>query len=138
VRAIVDQELGFAPDPEDSNAASTFFYTRKKRIIGLCTALPVRRGYILSSSNSDRSTRAHKAVIGIHQLWVHSNFRREGVATVLLDTIREKLIFGLVVPANQVAFSSPTQAGAFFARRYVSKSSGSSDVLVYDVNKVAL
>jgi GNAT superfamily N-acetyltransferase len=137
VRAIVDQELGFVPDPEESNSSSTFLYTRKKRVIGLCTVLPIRRGYALSACNSERSTQARKAAIGVHQLWIHSKFRREGVATALLDAAREKMYFGLVVPAAQVAFSSPTLAGALFARRYVSMSSGSSDVLVYDVNRVA-
>ena len=71
---------------------------------------------------------------GIHQLWVHAKFRGEGIATRLVDAVREKLVFGLTVPKKLLAFSSPTEAGARFARSYVCGDSknATAEILVYD------
>jgi ESCO1/2 acetyl-transferase len=46
--------------------------------------------------------------------------------TRLLDTVRRKMVFGMVVERCAVAFSQPTQDGLQLARAYVSSSSSSS------------
>jgi uncharacterized membrane protein YgcG len=51
---------------------------------------------------------------------------REGVMTRLLDTVRRKMIFGMIVERCAVAFSQPTQDGLQLARAYVNSSSSSS------------
>lgn len=68
-------------------------------------------------------------------MWVHHKFRQSGIASQLIDAVRERSVFGIVVPPNRVAFSSPTEAGVSFAKKYVkSRSSASTSgiVLVYD------
>jgi ESCO1/2 acetyl-transferase len=47
--------------------------------------------------------------------------------TRLLDTVRRKMIFGMVVERCAVAFSQPTQDGLQLARAYVNSSSNSSN-----------
>jgi GNAT superfamily N-acetyltransferase len=91
----------------------------------------IDRAYALCRNTRRRlehSSEASKAMIGIYQLWVHANFRQQGIATRLVTAAREKMVFGLVVPTHQVALSSPTEAGVAFARRYMK----GEDVFVYD------
>jgi GNAT superfamily N-acetyltransferase len=120
----------------DSDIAvrSAYLFIRKRRVVGLVTAEVITSGYALQK-NFERSTHPCKAIIGIHHMWVHSKFRKQGIATRLIDAVREKMVFGLVVSPEKVAFSSPTEAGVKFARRYVDHAShgeSSKDVLVYD------
>ena len=138
VRTIVDKELGFVPDAQRDKVAQrwTYLYIINKRVVGMASAESIREAYFLHDNNFDRDHEKQKALIGIHQIWVHSRFRRRGVASRLIDTVREKMLYGMVVPRNQVAFSSPTEAGASFARRYSTFLSDATlnggQVLVYD------
>lgn len=133
VRLIVDKELGFVPSEDDDrhHSLNTFLYIVDKRVVGMASAEPITEAYILSDNNRERTTR-HKAMVGIHQLWVHGKFRKRGIATRLVDTVRERMVFGVIVPSEQVAFSSPTVAGACFARQYLLEMSSKNSVLVYD------
>jgi N-acetyltransferase len=56
--------------------------------------------------------------MGVHQLWTHKSHRQKHIARTLVDAARGKLIFGMTVPHNLVAFSSPTVDGALFAKKY--------------------
>ncbi|CAM9709154.1 unnamed protein product [Scytosiphon promiscuus] len=68
------------------------------------------------------------AVVGVLQVWVHEQSRRQGVATRLVDTVREKLVYGLPLRREQMAFSQPTREGQAFAIRYTG---GDGKLLVY-------
>jgi N-acetyltransferase len=134
VRTIVDDELGYVASDSDTALRSAYLYIRKRRVVGLVTAEVIERGYALQN-NFERSKHPQKAMIGIHHMWVHSRFRKQGIATRLVDAVRKKMVFGLVVPPERLAFSSPTEAGVKFARRYVnhaSRGESSKDVLVYE------
>ena len=134
VRTIVDDELGYVASDSETALRSAYLYIRKRRVVGLVTAEVIEKGYALQN-NFERSKHPRKAMVGIHHMWVHSKFRKQGIATRLIDAVREKMVFGLVVSPEKVAFSSPTEAGVKFARRYVnhaSRSESSKDVLVYD------
>lgn len=140
MRIIVDKELGFVPDAENDKIAQrwTYLYILNKRVVGMVSAESIREAYFLHDNNFDRDQQKRKALIGIHQIWVHSRFRRRAIASRLIDTVREKMLYGMVVPRNQVAFSSPTEAGASFARRYSELQShitpSGGQALVYDCN----
>ena len=51
-------------------------------------------------------------------MWVHSTFRRQRVATNILDAVRSTFFFGLVLGHDRVAFSHPTRDGLAFCRQY--------------------
>jgi N-acetyltransferase len=143
VKAIVDKELGFADastTSEEDRDRTAYLYIGNKRVVGMVSAERIDKAYLLlrnrsddqSSSNLDsfeRSKEPAKAMLGIHQLWVHRNRRKQGVASKLVSASRERMIFGLTVPIDQLAFSSPTEAGIQFARHYVAPD---HRVLVYD------
>lgn len=177
VKAIVDQELGFAnsststyrssptaigddfdfaqgvEDDDEEEEASLFgktayLYVSNKTVVGFCTveviqsahrlleASPAADGQSSGDSNSSandmsnlhRSTKPTKAMMGVHQLWCHSSHRKGKVATRMVDTARSQLVYGMSVPHDMVAFSSPTVAGLTFAKRYVE----TDTPLVYD------
>ena len=108
-----------------------YMYIANGRVLGLVLVEP------LSSSSSSttisrssqpskdgKNTNDHRraACLGIAVLWVHSKARCQGVATQLVDIARHRSIFGYVPTKQQIAFSSPTQAGFNFATKYCNTS----------------
>merc|ERR1711994_694369 len=43
----------------------------------------------------------HKCVVGIEKIWVHRKYRRCGIATRLLDTVRTTFTYGYIIPKSQ-------------------------------------
>jgi len=148
VKAIVDKELGFANRLNGDSSSSShldnmtcYMYISKKRVVGLLLVKRIQRGYeFLPSKQSDksnndnsssisRSLKPSKALLGIHQIWVHKSHRHRGIASHLVTAARDHLIFGMVVPVELIAFSSPTEEGLKFAQSYV----GSERPLIYDI-----
>ena len=122
--------------PSETTSPQTrtaYLYIADKRVIGMATAELIPHAFV-SYTSLERSSERQKAMAGIHQLWVHAKFRGQGIATRLVDAVREKLVFGLTVPKNLLAFSSPTEAGARFARSYVcgDSTNATTEILVYD------
>ena len=147
VKKIVDIELGFASgsssnkhEADDANNMTSYLYISKKRVVGLLVVKRIQRAYELkeggcgganhSSSSISRSLQPSKALLGIHQLWVHNSHRHGGIASKLVTAARDHLIFGMVVSSELIAFSSPTDDGLNFAKRYT----GSERPLIYDVH----
>lgn len=127
VKSIVDQELGSSTYSNWKNDQTVYLYICQKRIVGYCSVEHIKQAYqLLESTNKGneeknqlyRSNTPLKAMMGIHQIWCHSKHRKSKIATQLVDTARSKLIFGMTIPVDEIAFSSPTLAGIKFARSY--------------------
>jgi len=104
----------------------------------MVTAEIVSKAFVLDGSG--RSSDSRRAMMGIHQIWVHKKARRQGIASRLVSTARTHFVFGTTVPVEMVAFSSPTQAGINFAQGYVDGVSvgangDAGEVLVYDIRQ---
>ncbi|TGO23032.1 hypothetical protein BPAE_0146g00100 [Botrytis paeoniae] len=92
----------------------------------IITAAETAENASLSASLSDASPTLTTAVNSVPQeaymcidrLWVHSDFRRKGIATSLANQAREKFIPGLIVEKNEMAISHPTSVGGHFAEKY--------------------
>jgi len=141
VRKIVNAELGFVASSEHRNELSPsdktcYLYVMNKRVLGMTTCHLISEGHVLDASLQTRSNESRKTLVGIHQLWVHSKHRQRGIAGMLIDTVRKHAVFGMFIPPTKLSFSSPTEAGARFARRYLAKqldcSAEDVEVLVYD------
>lgn len=148
VKRIVDGELGFASSISNNSKHSTgiidglqeltsYLYISKKRIVGLLLAKRINKAYELLHEKIDggirsisRETTPHPSILGIHQIWVHSNHRQKGIATKLLESARGNFMFGMVIPVEKVAFSSPTEDGIQLAKRYFGEN---EKVWVYDI-----
>lgn len=67
------------------------------------------------------------AVAGVSRIWVHPTARRRGIATKLLEAMREEFIYAYEVLKEELAFSQPTPDGMQFFRKYT----GTNEFLVY-------
>jgi len=142
VKNIVDQELGFTADHNDeAKRRTSFLAIVDKRVVGMVIVESIEKAYILLSSSSsekngshaalstglERSNTARPADLGIHQMWVHHKYRTKGIASTLVDAARSKMVFGYTVPVDRLAFSSPTESGVRFARRYNARHGKAAD-----------
>ena len=157
VKDIVDKSMGFAQssrkkEDDEANAGMTcYLYIAKRRVVGLLVVKRIHRAYRLHEPGSgankveedkktmgakrgddgiSRSLKSTKAILGVHQIWSHGSHRGRGIASSLITAARDNLVFGMMVPAELVAFSSPTDEGLRFAKRYV----GTDRPLIYDVH----
>ena len=153
VKKIVDIELGFASSSTSSNridedendnddaSMTSYMYISKKRVVGLLMVKRIQRAYELLPPNKEeeeskgnssisRSLKPSKALLGVHQIWVHKSHRQRGIASKLVTAARDHLIFGMMVPLELVAFSSPTDEGLVFAKGYTA----SDTPLIYDIH----
>ena len=153
VKKIVDIELGFASssssssnridedENDDDTTMTSYMYISKKRVVGLLMVKRIQRAYELLPPNKEeeksrgnssisRSLKPSKALLGVHQIWVHKAHRQRGIASKLVTAARDHLIFGMMIPLELIAFSSPTDEGLVFAKRYTA----SDTPLIYDIH----
>ncbi|XP_071145249.1 N-acetyltransferase ESCO2-like [Mytilus edulis] len=143
INNIMGKEMGF---PEASLASKSkykafLFISEDKKVDGCCIAEPVTQGYRVipesQPSQSDNPQPGHRpwycnsdpepAAVGISRIWVFGQQRRTGVASKLLDAVRQWFQYGSYIEKSQVAFSDPTGDGKMFASKYT----GMADFLVY-------
>lgn len=55
---------------------------------------------------------------GVSRIWVSQVCRKEGIGTALLNCLRGNFMFGSILTKDDIAFSSPTDAGKAFATKY--------------------
>ncbi|XP_069461735.1 N-acetyltransferase ESCO2 isoform X2 [Ambystoma mexicanum] len=64
------------------------------------------------------STKPEPAICGISRIWVFSLLRRKGIASRMMDTIRNTFMYGAFLSGDEIAFSDPTPDGKLFATTY--------------------
>ena len=55
---------------------------------------------------------------GISHIWVAASYRKQGVATSLMDAVKNTFIYGCIMRNEDIALTSPTEAGSAFAEKY--------------------
>lgn len=147
------ENVGIKKTSRNKSATTTrqftyFLYVAHHHVVGLLAteriteALATTTVVDESSSSSETSAlcctgKVCRASLGVHLLWVHQKHRGIGIATKLLDLARERSVYGYtMIPLDQIAFSSPTEAGLGFARAYT-RDSG-SPVLIYQYKNCAI
>ena len=78
---------------------------------GTTSLLPKGVAYSLDSKE--------EAALGIKQIWVSKNSRRQGIAKRMVEAARARFYYGFVVPREKVAFSQLSNAGYSFAQSYM-------------------
>ena len=137
VREVVDNELGFSENRIGTREHSkVFLYVLERQVVGCLIAEKIDKAYriIPQESQSKDSGRlvccsqiATKVWVGISRLWVLRAKRGKGIATTLVDTMRQNMIDSHILAKHQFAFSDPTEAGLSFAEKYMER----PDFLVY-------
>uniref|UniRef100_A0A4W5P4G3 Titin-like n=1 Tax=Hucho hucho TaxID=62062 RepID=A0A4W5P4G3_9TELE len=74
------------------------------------------------------STNPEPALCGISRIWVFSMMRRTGIASRMIECLRNNFIYGSYLSKEEIAFSDPTPDGKLFATHYC----GTSQFLVYN------
>lgn len=137
VRQVADSELGFQQVTLTRPAlAKTYLFINSDRmVVGCLVAEPIRQAFrVLAVPDKEKdmtkddfmerhrawccSTVPEKAICGISRIWVFSLARRKGIATRLLDTVRNTFMYGSHLTKEEIAFSDPTPDGKLFATKY--------------------
>lgn len=130
IKALMDAALGIT-DEEQFLAHTHFVYVSSNQIVGYVGSEKISSAYALEIKSNcvprlnnapdsmEMGTEAIPVHAGISQLWVHSSYRRKGIARELVDAVRMHLIYGIRIGLDQIAFTQPTADGFSFAREYV-------------------
>ncbi|KAL2082471.1 hypothetical protein ACEWY4_022289 [Coilia grayii] len=142
VRKVADSELGFQQITlsRPSTAKTFLFVSSDKMVVGCVVAEHIRQAFRVleqqpalpqqhqqGASQEDIlerhrtwccSTVPERAICGISRVWVFSLMRRKGIATRMLDTVRNSFMFGSHLTKEEIAFSDPTPDGKLFATNY--------------------
>jgi N-acetyltransferase len=112
-----------------------YLYIHDNRCVGLCLAERITSAYEvlegdpttkaansqLTSSTSSSiavATKQEPSSLGISRIWTSNLWRRQGVASALLECARQNTIYGVSLPKASVAFSQPTASGGCLARTW--------------------
>uniref|UniRef100_A0A674EDM2 Establishment of sister chromatid cohesion N-acetyltransferase 2 n=1 Tax=Salmo trutta TaxID=8032 RepID=A0A674EDM2_SALTR len=137
VRQLADNELGFQQvSLSCPSQAKTYLFVNSDRVVvGCLIAEHIRQGFrVLEQPEQTKdmtkedfmehhrvwccSTTPEKAICGVSRIWVFSLARRKGIATRMLDTVRNSFMYGGHLTKDEIAFSDPTPDGKLFATKY--------------------
>ncbi|CAG5055330.1 unnamed protein product [Parnassius apollo] len=126
---VVHAPLGYeAALPRALHLYTAYLYIEKKQIVGCLVVEPKLRAYKLIPGEPDCcSVEDYPVKCGVSRIWTHSNYRRRGIASHLLDCARATFLHGEALRTSDVAFSAPTAAGKAFATKYT----GTNNFFVY-------
>ncbi|XP_067677515.1 N-acetyltransferase ESCO2-like [Haliotis asinina] len=143
INRVMSMDLGF---PEHTvwykPHLKVFLYVSdEKEVQGCVVAESITEGYRVIPESQGGSqvisqrtgrpwcceTEPEPALVGISRLWVCNLYRRKGIASRLVNTVRQVFEHGVLIDKDEVAFSDPTADGKQFATKY----SGTPAFLVY-------
>uniref|UniRef100_A0A673FKX2 N-acetyltransferase ESCO1-like n=1 Tax=Sinocyclocheilus rhinocerous TaxID=307959 RepID=A0A673FKX2_9TELE len=147
IREMVDNDLGFQQvETKVPSQTKTFlFISNDKKVAGCLIAEHIQEGYrVIEESGLEGSegemvmyerqrawccsTVPEPALCGISRIWVFSMMRRRGIASRMIECLRNNFIYGSHLSKDEIAFSDPTPDGKLFATHYC----GTSQFLVYN------
>eukprot|EP00092_Neocalanus_flemingeri_P089456 GFUD01113206.1.p1 GENE.GFUD01113206.1~~GFUD01113206.1.p1 ORF type:complete len:736 (+),score=212.28 GFUD01113206.1:43-2208(+) len=135
--SVVDRDLGFSEVgirwPEKTKV---FLFVADKKIVGFLLAESIEEGYkILPNKDSEVTGKVyccseapHPVKCGISRVWVLADYRRNKVASSLVDCMRSSFFQNHYLKDTEFAFSDPTLNGIEFAASYMR----SQEFLVYN------
>ncbi|KAG9348119.1 hypothetical protein JZ751_004149 [Albula glossodonta] len=147
IREMVDSDLGFHQvDTKCPSQTKTFlFISNDKKVAGCLIAEHIQEGFRVIAEPAPEGSEGEKvmferqrawccsttpepALCGISRIWVFSMMRRKGIASRMIECLRNNFIYGSHLSKDEIAFSDPTPDGKLFATHYC----GTSQFLVYN------
>ncbi|XP_023335372.1 N-acetyltransferase ESCO2 [Eurytemora carolleeae] len=132
---VVDRDLGFSEVgiryPEKTKV---FLFISEKKIAGFLLAESVENGFRVITPKQESgkvymcSETPNPVKCGISRIWVLAEFRRKGIASKLVESMRASFLLGHHLTQDEFAFSDPTINGMDFAISYMRR----VDFLVYN------
>ncbi|XP_073687048.1 uncharacterized protein esco1 [Garra rufa] len=147
IREMVDNDLGFqqVESKVPSQTKTFLFISNDKKVAGCLIAEHIQEGYRVIEESAPEGSEGEKvmyerqrawccstvpepALCGISRIWVFSMMRRRGIASRMIECLRNNFIYGSHLSKDEIAFSDPTPDGKLFATHYC----GTSKFLVYN------
>ncbi|KAF3836341.1 hypothetical protein F7725_028899 [Dissostichus mawsoni] len=147
IREMVDNDLGFQQvETKCPSVTKTFlFISHDRKVCGCLIAEHIQEGYRVIEEPGPEGTEGEKvmferqrawccsttpepAICGISRIWVVNMMRRKGIASRMLECLRNNFDYGSYLSKDEIAFSDPTPDGKLFATHYFS----TSQFLVYN------
>ncbi|XP_067291347.1 N-acetyltransferase ESCO2 isoform X2 [Pseudorasbora parva] len=147
IREMVDNDLGFqqVESKVPSQTKTFLFISNDKKVAGCLIAEHIQEGYRVIEESIPEGSEGEKvmyerqrawccsivpepALCGISRIWVFSMMRRRGIASRMIECLRNNFIYGSHLSKDEIAFSDPTPDGKLFATHYC----GTSQFLVYN------
>jgi len=135
---VVDSDLGFSEvGIRHPDQTKVFLYISDKTIVGLLLAESIPHGFRIITQKSEQrdneklylcSQVATPVKCGISRVWVLADYRRQRIATRLVERMRASFLLGHYLGEQEFAFSDPTLNGMHFASNYMQR----EDFLVYN------
>lgn len=121
--------------PKKCDRFKVYLHIRGQKCVAACLAERIQEAFTVlaqdeasekpaqtvaesQSSSISVSTTVDAVLLGISRIWVSNQFRKQGLARKLLDSIRSDFMYGLTVEKHLTAFSQPTESGGKLARKY--------------------
>ncbi|CAG9773185.1 unnamed protein product [Ceutorhynchus assimilis] len=117
---VINGELGCSDvEVEDIDRNTQVYLFVKNRTISGCVVatVPQERGNRMLNTY-ECTEQSYPIKCGISRIWVGANFRKQGIATALVDAVKRNFISGQILSNDDVALTTPTEAGAAFAEKY--------------------
>lgn len=122
VLVYVDRDLGLGDTKlSDYEQKKVYLYIRDKVIIGVLVAEHITTAYRMIPELLELdccTAESSPAKCGINVVWTDLSYRKQGIATKLVDILRANFYFGYVMSIDDIAFSIPTPSGKIFAEKY--------------------
>lgn len=132
--SVVDRDLGFSEvGIRQPDKTKVFLYISDKKIVGFLLAEAIDKGFRVITQTGETgkvymsSDKPICVKCGVSRIWVLSDYRRRGIASKLVESMRNVFILGTYLNQDQLAFSDPTPNGMDFAKNYMKR----PDFLVY-------
>ncbi|RZC32505.1 N-acetyltransferase ESCO2, partial [Asbolus verrucosus] len=122
VMEVVNRDLGFYDIEFNTANSQIFFYVKNKVIVGALAAEAKASAHRLLTTHQDQvdlcSEEAYPVKCGVSRIWVSQSYRKKGIATSLMNSLKRNFMFGCILKNDEIAFSSPTEMGKIFGRSY--------------------
>ncbi|XP_031835115.1 establishment of cohesion isoform X2 [Nomia melanderi] len=122
VLAYVDRDLGLADTKlSDYENKRIYLYVRDKTILGVLVAEHIDTAYRMIPELLELdccTAESTPAKCGINVVWTDMKYRRQGIASKLVDILRAEFYYGYIMSLDDIAFSIPTPNGKIFAEKY--------------------
>ncbi|KAL1502188.1 hypothetical protein ABEB36_007366 [Hypothenemus hampei] len=119
---LINRELGNGDMCYDITESQVYLYIKNRVIAGCAVAMtPKGDGHRMLNTLSGIamcSEESYPIKCGISYIWVEHQHRKQGVASSLLDAVKNNFIFGETLSNDEIGLSSPTEAGSAFAEKY--------------------
>ncbi|XP_043251345.1 N-acetyltransferase ESCO1 [Colletes gigas] len=122
VLIYVDRDLGLVNTKlSDYEHKKVYLYIRDNVILGVLVAEHINTAHCMIPELLELDCCTAESVpakCGINVIWTDMKYRRQGIASKLVDILRSQFYYGYILSLDDIAFSSPTVSGKIFAEKY--------------------